>query len=669
MNNRLEMRGARSFAPKAIKAIKAAALLALLALLGGMVAVSTTAVAGAPLSPASSGDLDPTFAYGGGIAVDFGGTDDMAYGMALQSGGRIVLAGEARPNPQSFTDFALIRLSPDGDIDTGFGIGGGVSTSFNPFFGSGARAVAVQSDDKIVAVGFGRNPARAHDTFAIARYNADGSLDTAFGNGGKVLTAIDPQTGAGRDDIAHAVAFAPGDKIVVAGVTGGFLADFAVARYNSDGSLDTTFGNGGIVITDIGGEDSANAVAVQPDGKILVGGEGWTSGSSQQNFTLVRYNTNGSLDTSFSGGIVTTDFRGGSDRAYGIVTRPDGKIVLGGTAQISGGCNPNPCERYGFALAQYNSNGTLDTGFGDGGKRDLDFLASSGAYALDRLSDGRLVLAGHYGNTDFALALFNANGSLDAGFGDTGLVRTTFGNDADNAYAVRVQPDGKILAAGHANASSSSYDFDFAVTRYLVEGTISPTPTRTSTSTSTPMPTRTSTRTPAPASILVGHVMWQSRPAQPSGLQQIPITLTLKSGATEVNYPAQTTTAGGYFTVSVSALPNRAYNWRVKSAQQGAGPLDYNPGFLAVSGTLTLAGAPVTNVEMGLQRSGDADNSNVVSASDFAILKAAFGKSMGQAGYDNRADFTGETVVNSSDFTALKANFGFGGAGSISPNP
>ncbi|MFL5735056.1 MAG: dockerin type I domain-containing protein, partial [Chloroflexia bacterium] len=182
-------------------------------------------------------------------------------------------------------------------------------------------------------------------------------------------------------------------------------------------------------------------------------------------------------------------------------------------------------------------------------------------------------------------------------------------------------------------------------------------------------PTSTTTRTPTASAtaVLVGHVTWQSRPAQPNALQQLPITITVKSGATEVNYPLQTTDASGFFTVPVTGLANGSYNWRVKSAQVGATPPDYNPGFLAVSGTLTLTGALITNVEMGLQRSGDVDNNNVVNAPDFAVLKGTFGKSIGQPGYDNRADFTGDTVVNSSDFTALKTNFGLGGAGPIGP--
>lgn len=166
---------------------------------------------------------------------------------------------------------------------------------------------------------------------------------------------------------------------------------------------------------------------------------------------------------------------------------------------------------------------------------------------------------------------------------------------------------------------------------------------------------------------LVGHITWQGRPAQPSALQQLPITLTVKSGATEANYPIRTTSASGFFTVPLTGLANGSYTWRVKSAQVGATLPDYNPGFLAVSGTLTLTGASITNQEMGVQRSGDSNNDNIVNASDFIVLKNTFGKSIGQPGYDNRADFSGDTVVNSSDFILLKNNFGFSGAPPIGP--
>lgn len=177
-----------------------------------------------------------------------------------------------------------------------------------------------------------------------------------------------------------------------------------------------------------------------------------------------------------------------------------------------------------------------------------------------------------------------------------------------------------------------------------------------------PSATPTSTPTATVESILIGHITWQGRPTQPNTRQQLPITVTLKSSSTEVNYSNQTTDASGFFTLPVSGLSSGTYNWRAKSAQIGSSPPEYNPGFLATSGSLVLAGDPVTQAEMGLQRAGDCDNNNVVNSNDFIILKNSFGKTVGQAGYDNRADFTGDLVVNAPDFGSLKNNFGLGGA-------
>ena len=163
----------------------------------------------------------------------------------------------------------------------------------------------------------------------------------------------------------------------------------------------------------------------------------------------------------------------------------------------------------------------------------------------------------------------------------------------------------------------------------------------------TPTPSATST----PNSQMVGHVTWQSRPAQPNALQVLPITLTLKLGTTETNYPVQNTDASGFFTVSVGALPAGTYDWRVKGPQ-----------YLANAGTVSLTGAPSTQQEMGVMRTGDTNNDNRVNATDFSNLKNTFGKSLGDPGYDARADFNGDNVVNTVDFNALKGNFGLAGA-------
>ena len=209
--------------------------------------------------------------------------------------------------------------------------------------------------------------------------------------------------------------------------------------------------------------------------------------------------------------------------------------------------------------------------------------------------------------------------------------------------------------------------------------TVTNTPTNSPTNTNTPVPTDTPTGTatptltvtvtPTPAGMLVGHVTWQGRLAQPNALQQLPITLTLKSATAEANYPVQNTDASGFFTVTVSGLPNGTYNWRVKGPDGVVKTLTTDPpGFLANAGTLSLVGAPNMQVEMGLMKAGDCNNDNLVSVQDFNALKNTFGKSAGNTGYDRRADFNGDTTITVQDFNLLKGNFGQAGSPPLGPS-
>ena len=213
-------------------------------------------------------------------------------------------------------------------------------------------------------------------------------------------------------------------KIVVVGAAAG---DFAVARYNSNGSLDTSFSGDGKQTTDLGGVvtgDGANGVAIQANGKIVaVGVAGATSHASPNDFGLVRYNPNGSLDTTFSGdGKQRTDFGFESDEARGVAIQGDGKIVAVGGEAV---------EEFGdFALARYNPNGSLDTSFSGDGKQTTDFGGFDNANAVALDSDGRIVAAGSASvgtDRDFALARYNANGSLDTSFSGDGKQTTDFG--------------------------------------------------------------------------------------------------------------------------------------------------------------------------------------------------------------------------------------------------
>lgn len=195
-------------------------------------------------------------------------------------------------------------------------------------------------------------------------------------------------------------------------------------------------------------------------------------------------------------------------------------------------------------------------------------------------------------------------------------------------------------------------------------------PFSTQTYTAAPTPistvTPTVTTTPTPQMLLVGHVNWESRPAHPHELQRLPITLTLRSGTTEVNYPAQLTDQYGYFTVALGGLPNGSYTWRADDAASEQHP----PNYLANSGVVNIGRAMISSVEMGVMKVGDADDNNRVNVSDFNLLKVSFGAGCGNPAYDNRTDFSGDCLINISDFNPLKRNFGQSGAPPIIPqNP
>ena len=241
------------------------------------------------------------------------------------------------------------------------------------------------------------------------------------------------------------------------------LSAFAPATIAAPGDLDATFGTGGKVITPIGsGTDKVNSVALQNDGKIVVAG--YSFNGSNNDFALVRYHPNGTLDTTGfgSGGKVTTTFGSDNDQGNGVAVQKDGKIVVAGTSSDNSG-------KSNFALVRYNSNGTLDaTGFGSGGK-----VTTAIGPSLDRgngvalQSDGKIVVAGYAGqspNSDFAVVRYNKDGSLETGFGSGGKVTTAFGGGgADQGQSVAVQSDGKIVVAGYSFNGSND---DFAVARY-----------------------------------------------------------------------------------------------------------------------------------------------------------------------------------------------------------
>ena len=305
--------------------------------------------------------------------------------------------------------------------------------------------------------------ARGTGDFTVVRYNQDGTLDTSFGNGGIASADL----GSPFDETFD-VAIQSDGKIVAVGATGSI--DFGLARFNTDGSLDTTFDGDGKVTTVFGSLDEAFAVAIQPDGKIVAVGHTDNPSTGTGDFAVARYNSNGSLDTTFgNGGKVTTDF-GGEDRGDGVLIQADGKIVVAGGT----GVNSSTGSLSDFALARYNVDGTLDLSFGSAGKVFTDFGLNpfnTNDRALDVAlqEDGKIIAVG-VGTSRIALARYNTDGTLDPNFDSDGKVITEFfGESVETAYGVAIQDNSKIVIAGEV---FSSFDSSFAIARYNTNGSL-----------------------------------------------------------------------------------------------------------------------------------------------------------------------------------------------------
>ena len=406
----------------------------------------------------TDGSLDTDFSTDGKVLTTIGPSNDFGRAVAIDGNGKIVVAGHRYGTGVNKHDFALVRYNADGSLDTGFSADGKQITVMSSG-NNQAHAVAVQSDNKIVAAGYARNAIEVGA--ALARYNTNGNLDTGFDGDGKA-TSFDS-----REDEARAVALQPDGKIVMAGSSNnGSNDDFAVVRYNADGGLDTDFGEDGRATTEIGSAgDFGRAVGVQADGKIVVAGNSYNG--SNHDFALVSYNADGTLDTGFgTGGKVTTGVGSGDDYGRAVAVQSDGKIVVAGESHNG--------SDWDFAVVRYNADGTLDTGFGTGGKVTTG-VGSAGDFgqALALQADGKIVVAGYSYNgsdQDFAVARYNTDGSLDTGFDSDGLAITTVGTADDFGRAVAIAADGKIVVVGESDSGSSNWDV--AVARYSADGSL-----------------------------------------------------------------------------------------------------------------------------------------------------------------------------------------------------
>jgi uncharacterized delta-60 repeat protein len=411
----------------------------------------------------SPGTLDRSFDGDGKVLTNFAtATSEETSALALQRDGRVVVAGRARVGGR--WQLALARYREDGSLDPTFDGDGKVLTDVPASSDEEAQAVALQPDGKIVAAGFGGSGSAGR--LVLARYRENGSLDPTFGTGGIVVTDLPDVTA----EKALALALGSGGSIVVAGqALAGASSRIALARYRQNGGLDPAFGTGGVVLTDVPASTSSGARAlVLAAGRPVVAGFAFVGQGAAQarQFVVARYTTAGALDGSFgSGGIVLTDFASSSsEEAASLVALPDGRLVAAGSAIVQ--------SRKQFALVRYRENGSLDPTF-DGGKVLTDFASTRDEeiLGLAARADGKLVAAGRAlpANATFQLALarYRENGRLDPTFDNDGKVLTNIASaEGEGARTVALQEDGKTVVAGYGSSSGGSR---FALARYLGE--------------------------------------------------------------------------------------------------------------------------------------------------------------------------------------------------------
>ncbi|HEX3716538.1 MAG TPA: delta-60 repeat domain-containing protein [Verrucomicrobiae bacterium] len=393
--------------------------------------------------------LDASFGLGGKTLISFGGVAAVAYALAIQPDGGIVVAGAndyLTNGNDEVSSLALARLNTDGALDLSFGVNGKITNASM----ENASAVAIQPDGKIVAAG-------GSAEFQLARYNTNGSLDTSFGSNGIAEALI------GTADMAQAVGFQSDGKIIVSGDgrTSG-PAMVATARFNTNGTLDTSFGNAGAVLTAIESASIAYGEGIQPDGKIVGGGIAITETDTTVtgDVAVARYNANGALDLTFGSLGRETNNAGGAtiDGAYAMALQPDGRILLAGAAAL-GNSFPGPLVgnevvNSFVVLMRLTPNGAPDPTFGNNGSI-LTEVGNYSDYALSLAlqSDGKIIVSGatQNGNYEWFVQRYNSNGSLDSTYGDNGVRIVNFWSGTNEyPYAVAVDSSRRGVVAGDA---------------------------------------------------------------------------------------------------------------------------------------------------------------------------------------------------------------------------
>ncbi|MEJ7848137.1 MAG: FG-GAP-like repeat-containing protein [Pyrinomonadaceae bacterium] len=373
--------------------------------------------------------LDTAFNGTGYQLQQFSSDGAWGFSVAVQADGKVVVGGTQLVGG-NIGDFAAMRLLTAGNLDNTFDLDGRVATNLGPFDQS--TSMLIQADGKIV-LGGSRYSGTTNNDFAAARYNLDGTLDSSFDLNGVVAT----NNNAFSNDFSEGMAIQSDGKLVLVGTTAfatdpsdNNQTDIMIIRYNVDGSLDSTFaGSGKLIVAFPNFSESAKVITIQPNGKILIGG--YLYNGQNDDFLMMRFMPNGMLDDTFGTGGLVTILSNGSDMITSLALQPDGKILAGGfKAGIS-------------VLLRYNSNGSPDSTFGGSGSVN----AGQSVYKIILDSTGKILIGGSQFSR-FAISRFETNGSVDATFNQGTAAAANIPNHQCSGFSMALQNDGKILVSG-----------------------------------------------------------------------------------------------------------------------------------------------------------------------------------------------------------------------------
>ena len=608
----------------------------------------------------SNGTLDTTFGTNGKASAKPTGNGDNGRGIAVRADGRIIVAGLANGD-HGDTDSLVTAFTAAGQLDTTFngtgfsrldvgsmfgewrgtalqadgkivaagftvsenGTKGGVVARYNidgtldPAFGTAglttfafpANAVTLQADGKIVVGGFAMVGSPAKPAMAFGRFNTNGSVDATFGTSGSTTIAA-----ASNDEEISAVAMQADGKIVGGGFVTGTFLDSVFVRLTSAGALDTTFGGSGKVIASAStGSDVVNAVAIQADGKIVGGGWAEISGT-QDSMTVTRVNTSGTLDTTFgTGGFGTATFTTFTSHGFALTIEPNGKIVIAGNIFNTGNSTDD------FAIARFTTAGVLDTTFGTNGLTTNDFGNHNRIFALARLPSGKLLGAGETGGF-FSLVQYLDTGLLDTTFGTSGSSSSQINAGNDFANALTVANDGTLFVGGNGSGllALARFTSDLAVT--TADMAIS----------------QVASPSPAVAGQNVTFTITVSN-AGPAAASSVTVTDTLPTGTTLVSASAGCTNASGTVTCNVGALASgatapltivvhtTAAGSITNNASVSAAEADPSSANNTSSATVTVNAAPPTSADVSITQAASAGAVTAGDAVTFTLTVANAG--------------------------------------------